>query len=37
MIRVNGEVIDTGTTWREVVDLVGLKLAIKHFQKNDLI
>ena len=37
MIRVHGEVVDTGTTWREVVNSVSFKLVIKHFQKNDLI
>ena len=30
MIKVHREVVDTGTTWTEVV-------AIKCFQKNDLI
>ena len=41
MIKVHGEVVVTGTTWTaEVVEfyessMVGLKLAIKYFQKND--
>ena len=38
MIKVHAqEVVDTETTWTEIVEFMRVKLAIKCFRKNDLI
>ena len=38
MIKVHvREVVDTGTTWTEIVEFMRVELAIKCFQKNDLV
>ena len=38
MIKVHGEVFDTGTTWTEVVEFMRVgRITIKCFQKNGLI